>query len=221
MIELLEGVETRKSFRAFKSTPIPKEIMERILNAAGKSPSYTNTQPWEVAVVSGEKKDELSKTIFELARAKATTNSDIPHPQAWPPEMEQRSREHGARRLATIGVARDDEVGRENLRLSNFEFYDAPCVLFLFMDGTLTSWSIYDMGLFSQSLILAAHSFGVESCLQASITNYPDAVRDFLGLPATKKLVIGISMGYPDPEARINTYQSTRVRLDDFVRWYA
>ncbi len=76
------------------------------------------------------------------------------------------------------------------------------------------------MGLFSQSLILAAHSFGVGSCLQASITNYPDAIRDFLGIAPTRKLIIGISMGYPDPEAVINTYQSTRIALDDFVQWY-
>jgi nitroreductase len=219
-MELLEGIETRRSSRAFKSTPIPKDVMEKILLTAGRSPSYTNTQPWEVAVVGGQKKDELSKTIFELAKAKAAINSDIPHPQSWPPELEQRFREHGVRRLATIGVARDDAVGRENLRLSNFEFYGAPCVVFLFMDSTLSSWSIYDGGLFSQSLILAAHSFGVGSCLQASITNYPDAIRDFLGLPPTRKLIIGISMGYPDPEAVINTYRSTRITLDAFVQWY-
>ena len=92
-----------------------------------------------MAVVGGRKKDELSKIIFELAKAKAATGSEIPHPQSWPPELEQRFREHGARRLAAIGVARDDEVGRENLRLSNFRFYGAPCVVFLFMDSTLTT----------------------------------------------------------------------------------
>jgi nitroreductase len=173
-----------------------------------------------VAVVCGKKKDELSRIIFELAEAKAATNSDIPHPPSWPPDLAQRSGEHGARRLATIGVARDDEVGREDLRLSNFKFYGAPCVVFLLMDSTLAEWSIYDIGAFAQSLILAAHSFGVGSCLQASITNYPDAIRDCLGLPATKKIVIGISMGYPDPDAVINTYQSTRLALDDFVHWY-
>ncbi len=76
------------------------------------------------------------------------------------------------------------------------------------------------MGLFSQSLILAAHSFGIGSCLQASITNYPDVIRDFLGIPPTRKLIIGISMGYPDPDAVISTYRSTRIALDDFVQWY-
>ena len=220
-MELLEGIETRRSSRAFQSTPIPKAVMEKILQAAGKSPSYTNTQPWEVVVVGGRQKDGLSKIIFELAKAKAATSPDIPTPQGWPPEMEQRYREHGTRRLAAIGVAREDEEGRENLRLMNFKFYGAPCVILLFMDSTLGAWSIFDMGLFAQNLILAAHSFGIGSCLQASIANYSDAIRDFLGIPSTKKLIIGISIGYPDMEARVNTYRALKLKPEEFARWYA
>ena len=219
-MELLEGIETRKSFRAFKSTPIPKETIEKILKAAGKSPSYTNTQPWEVTVVSGKKKDELSKILYELAKSKTTSNPDLPLPKTWPPELEQRSREHAARRFESIGIAREDKQQREEVRLKNFEFFGAPCVLFLFMDSTLTSWSVFDIGLFTQSLILAAHSFGLGSCPQAMLAFYPDTVREFLGVPKTKQLILGISMGYPDFEARVNAYQSQRVSLDDFVRWY-
>ncbi|MFC2043861.1 nitroreductase [Chloroflexota bacterium] len=102
----------------------------------------------------------------------------------------------------------------------NFRFYGAPCLLFLFMDNSLTSWSIFDVGLFAQSLCLAAHAFGLGTCLQATLANYLDAVREFLELPKTKLLVLGISIGYPDFDAKINTYQSTRIGLSEFVRWY-
>jgi len=220
-MQLREGMETRRSYRAFKPTPIPRETIEGILKAASQSPSYTNTQPWEVAVVSGKKKDELSKILYELAKADVAPNPDLPLPKAWPPELERRAREHSARRFRALGIERENEQQRKELRLLNFKFYGAPCVLFLFMDSTLTSWSIFDMGLFAQSLILAAHSFGLGSCLQASIVNYPDAVREFLGIPKTKLLVLGISLGYPDLAAPINSYRSTRVSLDDFVQWYA
>jgi len=220
-MELLEGIETRRSFRAFKSTPISKEIIEGILQAASKSPSYTNTQPWEVAVVSGKKKEELSKILHEMAKSDVAPNPDLPQPKVWPPELERRAKEHGAKRFRALGIERENEQQRKELRLLNFEFYGAPCVLFLFMDSTLTSWSIFDMGLFAQSLILAAHCFGLGSCLQASIANYPDAVREFLGITRTKLLVLGISIGYPDLEATINAYQSIRVSLNDFVQWYA
>ena len=219
-MELLEGIETRRSIRAFKSTPITKEVLERILKAAGKSPSYTNTQPWEVAVVSGKKKEELSRILCDLVKSDITPNPVLPLPRNWPPELERRAKEHGMKRFQAIGIERENEQQRKELRLSNFKFYGAHCVLFLFMDSMLSSWSIFDMGLFAQSIILGAHSFGIGSCLQASLASYPDVVREFLGIPKTKQLVLGISMGYPDLEARINTYQSTRVRLDNFVQWY-
>jgi nitroreductase len=134
--------------------------------------------------------------------------------------MEVRSREHGARRLNTLGMARDDEVGREKLRLMNFEFYGAPCAIFLFMDGSLGEWSIFDMGLFAQNLILAAHSLGVESCLQASVTNYAREIKKSLGVAESKKLVICISLGYPDEKAKLNTYRSLKQKADEFTRWY-
>ena len=219
-MELIEGIETRRSIRAFKPTPIPEDVMNKVLKSVSNSPSYTNTQPWEVVVVSGKKKEELSKILYDLAKTKAPTNPGLPMPQEWPPELKKRSGEHGARRLQTLGVARDDEQGRERLRLMNFQFYGAPCVVFLFIDSTLGPWSIFDMGLFAQDLILAAHSFGLGSCLQASVTNYAPEVKKFLGIPETKKLIIAISMGYPDPEAKLNNYRSIKISPDEFVRQY-
>jgi nitroreductase len=104
--------------------------------------------------------------------------------------------------------------------MMNFKFYGAPCVLFLFIDSTLGPWSIFDMLLFAQSVSLAAHSLGLGSCMQATVARYPDAVRGCLGVPKTKKLVVGISMGYPDHEARINTYPTERAGPADFVQWH-
>ncbi len=219
-MELLEGIMTRKSIRAFKPTPIPKETMNRILEAAGRSPSFTNTQPWEVAVVTGKKKDELGKILYQLADTNSPTNADLPGPKEWPPELEKRAKEHGARRFLALGIERANEQQRKENRLSNYKFYGAPSVLFLFIDKSLTSWSLFDAGLFAQSLCLTAHSFGLGTCLQASLNSYPDAVRDFLGIPKTKMLILGISMGYPDMDAPLNTYQSTRVNPNEFTKWF-
>jgi len=219
-MEILEGIKTRQSIRGFKPNPIPRDVMEKILQPASSSPSYTNTQPWEVVVVSGKKKNELGRELLELAKAKAPTSPDLPIPKGWPSAMEVRSREHGARRLNTLGMARDDEIGREKLRLMNFEFYGAPCAIFLFMDGSLGEWSIFDMGLFAQNLILAAHSLGVESCLQASVPNYALEIKKFLGMAESKKLIICISLGYPDEKAKLNTYRSLKQKADEFTKWY-
>lgn len=219
-MELLEGINTRQSIRAFKPDPIARDVLDKILQAVSNSPSYTNTQPWEVVVVTDKKKNELGRKLLELAGTKAPTGPDLPMPKGWPAALEERSREHGARRLSTLGIARDDEAGREKLRLMNFEFYGAPCAVFLFIDGSLGEWSIFDMGLFAQNLILAAHSLGVESCLQASVTNYAPEIKRFLGIAESKKLVICISLGYPDKKAKLNTYRSIKQKPDEFTRWY-
>jgi len=219
-MDVIEGIETRRSIRAFRDSPIPEETMQKILKAAANSPSYTNTQPWEAAVVCGKKKEELRSMLYELAGNNADAHPDIPLPRAWPPEHEARSQEHGKRRLDVLGVERGDEEEREKLNLMNFEFYGAPCAMFLFMDGSLNEWSIFDMGLFSQNLILAAHSLGVESCLQASVTRYAREIKNFLGLPETKKLVICISLGYPDTEATLNAYRAVKQKPEEFTRRY-
>jgi len=218
-METLEAIETRRSTRSFRPDPIPDDVMNKLLQAVSTSPSYTNTQPWEVVVVSGQKKNELAEKLLSLATAKAPTYADLPIPKGWPAGMDERSREHGARRLSTLGLARDDAEGREKLRLMNFEFYGAPCAVFLFMDGSLGEWSIFDMGLFSQNLILAAHSLGVASCLQASVTNYAPEIKKFLGIAESKKLVICIALGYPNEKAVLNTYRSIKQKPDAFTHW--
>ena len=195
--------------------------MKRVLEAASKTPSYTNTQPWGVAVAMGKKRNDLSTILCNLANAGVKPNPDLPSPKGWSIELEGRAREHGARRFKALGIERENEQQRKELHLLNFKFYQAPCVLFLFMDSILTSWSIFDVGLFAHGLILAAYSLGLGSYLQASLADYPDAVREYLGILKTKLLVLGISIGYPDLEAPINTYRSSGVSLDTFVQWYA
>jgi nitroreductase len=216
-METLEAIETRRSTRSFRPDPIPGDVMKKLLQAASATPSYTNTQPWEVVVVSGKKKNELAAQLLSLATAKAPTCADLPIPKGWPAAMDERSREHGARRLSTLGLARDDAAGREKLRLMNFEFYGAPCAVFLFMDGSLGEWSIFDMGLFAENLILAAHSLGVGSCLQASVTNYAREIKKFLGVAEGKKLVVCIALGYPNETAVLNTYRSIKQKPDAFT----
>ena len=219
-MNLLEGIETRRSFRAFKSTPVPEETLRKILKVASKSPSYRNSQPWEVAVVSNKKKDELGRILYGLAETGAKANPDIPNPPPWPPHLNKLIQESNTKRFLSVGKDPDDKQHRQEMRLLNFEFYGAPCVLFLFIDSTLGDWSVFDLGAFAQNIVLAAHSFGLGSCLQASLGNYPDAVREFLGITKTKKLLLGISIGYPDLDARVNSYQSSRVSPDEFVQWY-
>ncbi len=219
-METMENIRSRQSYRAFKPDTIPWKVMQEIIEAASNSPTYMGTQPWEMAVVTGKKKEQLSQKLLELAKSNAPTSPDIPVPTSWPAELDQRKHEHGARRLSTLGIKREDKEGREKMRLLNFEFYGAPCAVFLYMDGSLGEWSIFDMALFTQNLLLAAYARGIGSVIQASVTEYAKEIKQVLGIGLHKKLLVCISMGYPDPDATVNTYRSLKKKPEEFVTWY-
>jgi len=219
-LELLEGMKTRRSIRAFKPDPVPREVVAKIVETAGNCSSYLSTQPWEITVVSGNKKDEIVNKLYRLAEAHNPINPDIPLPTSWPPELKERSMEHGARRLNTLGIERDDREGREELRLQNFQFYGAPCAAFLLMDDSLGEWSLFDMGLFTQNFVLAAHGYGLGCCIQASVTEYAKEIKRYLGINEKMKMVVCISFGYPDPEGKLNLYRSLKKKPEDFFQWF-
>lgn len=219
-MELIEGLCSRRSIRGFKPDPIDHATIGEILQVAGRSPSYTNTQPWEVAVVTGTKRDALSQILYDLAANGTPSNADMPAPATWPAAAAERSKIHNANRFKTLGIGREDTAKRDALRLGNFQFFDAPCAMFIFMDEGCGPWSTMDVGGFIHALTLAALGKGLGTCLQASLANYPDAVRSFLGVPASKKLLVGMSLGIPDLQAPLNAYHSSRMSINEFVTWH-
>lgn len=219
-MDLLQGLNSRRSVRGFKSDAVSKKTVEDILATAGRSPSYTNTQPWEVVAVTGKKRDELSALLYELASNGAPMTPDVPTPKTWPDEAANRSKTHNINRFKALGIGRDDTDKRDALRLENYRFFGAPWVLLVFMDEGYGPWSTMDMGGFTHAITLAALGHGLGTCLQASLTYYPDAVREFLGIPSSKKLLVGMSLGVPDENAPLNAYKSARMEATDFVKWY-
>jgi nitroreductase len=219
-MDLLQGINSRQSIRGFKQTPVPESLLKEVLQAAGRSPSYKNTQPWEVSIVTGKTRDALAEKLFKIASDNTAPLYDFPAPESWPAAMDFRAKDHGTKRFNALGIGRDDSKLRNELRLQNFKFFGAPCAVFFFMDASLEHWSALDMGLFLQSFTLAAHGAGLGTCMQASVSGYPDAIRECLGLPASKKLIVAMSLGYPDMEAPINSYHSTRMAVDEFTTWH-
>ena len=219
-IDLVHALENRRSIRGFKPDPIDPAVIREILTLANRSPSFTNSQPWEVAVVTGKTRDSLSRTLLDLATSDAESNPDLPSPTSWPDNIAARTKTHNINRFKHLGIGREDTEKRTQMRLKNYHFFDAPCALFIFKDEGCGEWSTMDIGGFTQSIALAAQAFGLGTCMQASLTYYPDAVRAALDIPASKKLLVGMSMGVPDLDAPLNAYHSARMGLDDFVRWY-
>jgi nitroreductase len=218
-MEAMECIKTRKSIRAFRPQEVPDDTIREIIMAAQRSPSYKNGQPWEVAVVSGAKKDALSELLIKELDGGAPPAPDIPEPEAWPPEVQARMNASMAARGRHLGVDINDPANLVKAKRANFRFYGAPHVLYLYQDSDLPLWSIFDAGLFAQTLMLAAHARGLGTVPQAFAIDYSEVVRKFLGLPAGKRLVLGISFGWPDANNKANKFDSARIPTDEMLRW--
>jgi nitroreductase len=122
-------------------------------------------------------------------------------------------------RSAATGINMNDPENLIKAKQANFSFYGAPHAIYLFQDASLTPWSLFDMGLFAQSLMLSAHANGLGTVPQAFATDYAQDIKKYLSIPETKRLILGISIGYPDIEAPVNAFRTDRVETDEIVKW--
>ena len=220
MMELLRGIQTRRSVRAFKDRPIDPSVLEKIILAASNAPSYTNTQPWEMAVVTGKKKEKLVQGLYQAAESKRRAEPDLSFPRGWPEAMRRRSIVHRVRRWEAAEVGRQDREGKRRRFLANFLFFHAPVVLIVYLDGRLGSWSLFDLGLFVQNLVLSAHAMGLATCIQAVPVSYPEVISGILGISRSKKIIVAVALGYEDKRAPINRYRSEKKSVEEWVRWF-
>jgi nitroreductase len=218
-MDAIHCIESRRSIRKFKPEPVPKEILTEILRTARWSPSYKNTQPWECIVLSGAEKSSLTDYMIQLLEKGTKTCPDTPEPQSWPPAESGRIERLMRRRAEMVGRSLNDPDALKMAKKANFSFYGAPHAIYLYQDASLTPWSLFDMGLFAQTLMLAANAKGVATVPQAFATDYAKYVKEFLGIPESKRLVIGISVGYADTEAAENAFRTDRDEIGTFVKW--
>jgi nitroreductase len=217
-MDALECIRTRMSIRKFRPEPVPAETLMKVIETARWSPSYKNSQPWEVVVVSGAKKDELTKLLSGLLEQGAAPCPDFPEPKSWPAEIDARIAALMKKRGELSGMDLNSPEVRRRSRLANFSFYGAPHGLFILQDGSLTEWSVLDLGMFCQSIMLAAHACGLGTVPQAFLTDYARHTKEFLGIPASKRLALGMSIGHPDMASKANAFRTERVDTGLIVR---
>jgi len=218
-MELLKAIQERRSIRKFKSDPVSKAILQEILQAALRSPSAINTQPWECWVVGGEIVKQLGQEMYEEGKNGGIPRSDFKLPEVWKETYMNRMRDNGKRLFGLLGIDRQDKEGRRALALSMYKFFDAPQVIFVCLDASLGDYSVFDCGCFVQTVCLLAASKGLGTCIQHSGVHYPDIIRKYLPIPEEKKILVAIAIGHPDGEAVINQFKSNRDPLENFVHW--
>jgi Nitroreductase len=217
-MDVTTALKSRFTCRAFKPDLLDKETIMKIMEAANHSPSWGNTQPWEVFVASGQALDRLRSMYTDYFERDVPLTPELERPVEWPPALKERYQALGKMRLANLGIERNDEEGRRFNMAQNFNFFGAPAVAFLCMDRSLTHWSLFDLGLLAQSIMLAAEQYGVSSAIAVQFASYPDLVRTELEIPETLCITIGIALGYGDPGHLQNQVRSARRPVKEVVR---
>jgi nitroreductase len=219
-MDTLKALKQRKSVRAYSAKDVPDELVKEILQASKHSPSGVNTQPWEVYVVKGEKKKQIEQKVqnaFESGK-KETMDYNY-YPLVWEEPFKSRRKHTGLLMYETLGITREDKQRQKEQWKANYRAFDAPVVLYFFIDKTLQKGSYLDYGMFIQSIMLAAVSLGLGTCTQAALAEYPGIVKECLNVDDSKALICGMALGYEDKDAPINSYRTPRVDIEEFTRF--
>ncbi|RLB18995.1 MAG: nitroreductase [Deltaproteobacteria bacterium] len=214
-MDILAAMKERRSTRGFLQKPVERGTLERLLSLATQAPSAINLQPWEFTVVSGEEKERLSRLLVK--RMKERNISCGPGAKKPLPDY-FRERQRGLLNVMLPNLP-------ESLHFQDFvnegscNFYGAPTAIIITLDSVFSKARLTDIGVVVGYLVLAAHALGLGTCPIGLITAFDDDIRDVLSIPEEKEVVIGVAVGYKDPDAPINRSRSERVVLDDVVKW--
>lgn len=217
-MKVSEALRQRKSVRAYSNKKVDISIIKNILTSAGYAPSGVNVQPWQVHVLTGESKKTLQEKLENEFRNGVKMNMDYQYyPLEWIEPYRSRRKECGLKMFSALDIKREDKQKQKDQWAANYRSFDAPVMLLFTMDKVFETGSFLDFGIFYQSLMLAATEQGLGTCPQASLSEYPDIIKPFLGIDADSQLLCGMAMGYEDTEAVINSYRTSRAPIDEWV----
>lgn len=215
-----EALERRISVRAFKSHTVPEALVREILTAASRAPSGGNLQPWKVIAVSGEERAAVTQ-LAGRALAAAGPDGEVGDKPVYPAPLFEpfRSRRYklGEDMYALLGVGRDDKAGRLARFARNYEFFGAPVGLFFVIDERMGHGQWAHMGMFMQSIALAAVERGVSSCMQEAWAAVRVSLKVHFQLPKHDLVYCGMALGYADEAAPVNQLRADREPVDSFT----
>ncbi len=220
-MEFSKLIKTRKSVRGYLPTPVPREVIEEIIEVAKWSPSSMNTQPWHVHVVTGEPLDRIRRGNTENMLKGVAPKRDFPMKEAYEGIHRKRQVDIAIQLFDAMGIARDDKARRTDWVMRGFRQFDAPVSLVLTYDKYLEPAAIsqFDLGALSHALVLAAWERGLGSVINGQGIMQSAVVREHAGIPDDQNIMICIAMGYPDEDFVANSVKSVREDAANFVRY--
>jgi nitroreductase len=212
-------VNTRRSVRGYKTDPVPRELIEEIIEVAKGAPSSMNTQPWNLYVITGEPLDKIRHGNTERMVAGVKPQRDFPTKEAYEGIHRQRQIEIAVQLFEAMGIERDDKERRTDWVMRGFRQFDAPVSIVLTYDKILEPAAIgqFDLGAISYALCLAAWERGLGTVINGQGVMQTPVVREHAKIPDDQNILTCIAMGYPNDDFSANSVKSRRAEIGDFV----
>lgn len=218
-MDITEAIVTRRSIRGFKKDPVPREILQKILEVAVRAPSGMNTQPWEFIVAGGDALDKIREENTRLFNEGAIPTNDMT-PRPFEGIYRQRQVNLAIELFKLMGIAREDKEARHKWMLRGFRFFDSPCEIVICAGKNMDRHiDMIGIGAICQTICLAALEYGLATCIADQGIMYDQVWRRYAGVPESKRVVAGITIGYPDWEFPANKLVSAREPVDNLVTW--
>lgn len=220
-----DAITARHSVRAFLDTPVATETIKDILNVAARAPSGTNTQPWKVYVVTGQKRAEMIERVCaaqqalfqqpELADQYQETFAY--YPETWISPFIDRRRENGWGLYGLLGIQKGEKEKMAAQQLRNYQLFDAPVALYFTVNKAMGIGSKMDISMMIQNVMIAAKARGLDTCPQAAWNHFHPIVLEVLDAPEDEELVCTVALGYADPDHIVNTFITPREPVEKFT----
>jgi nitroreductase len=209
-------VHERRSIRGYQQKPVPRELIEEIIDLAKRAPSSMNTQPGHFHVITGEPLERIRKGNTEKMMSGSAVDREIKMNHGYEGPHRERQIEIAVQLFEAMGIARDDKPKRQDWVMRGFRQFDAPVSIVITVDKALADDTIahFDCGAATYGLVLAAWSKGLGSVINGQGIMQSSVVRENANIPEDEVIMTCVAMGYPSDEFVANDVKSRRVAND-------
>jgi nitroreductase len=218
-MKVSEAILSRHSMRVFHDKPVPRDLLEKMIDVSRYAASNGNVQPWKLYVTSGAARQRLSAAIIHAIRTGDQgpgAEYDV-YPREFTPVYDQRRKKVGKDLYTLLNVPKGDAEGMQRQFLKNFEFFGAPTGMILTVERRMGNGQWIDCGIFLDNLMLMARELGLHTCPQAAFSRYQHVVRRELAIPDDEIVICGLAVGYADAAEVPNNLVTERAAVSDFT----
>ena len=216
-----DAIKTRKSIRRFKKKRVSITLIKKILEIASFSPSGSNTQPWNVFVLSGKSLVDFTKETkreFLLNGAKLKLER-LNYMEKYKEPYLSRRRKVGWDLYQILGIKKGDYEKTKLFHSQNYDFFGAPVGLIFTIEKDLGWMSWLDYGMFIQNISLAARGYGLHSCAQAAWGLVYKKANKLLNIKTNFTVHCGMAIGYLEEKSKINSLITEREKVTNFCKF--